>query len=596
MPFHRVYQPGLHVSVAAVGTIFSLAPQRAHHVVTAVLYCLGPVTLFWLCDRLTGRRGYAFAVALLYSLFSPSVLLSSAVREDLGGWLLARRYQTLVHYGEGPHIGALALLPLIVWSFDHAIAGRKNAFIPISAGLLAALIVTNWTGTVGLALALVAYFLAQVDGVPAAAWVKSVVIAVLAYLLVCPWIPPSTLASVPGNAQYSDGTYFNGFRFACIAGFAAALVALHFLLKRFQVRRGSRFFLYSFLCTAFVVLGKYWVNISITPQSHRFQLELEMWFIAVVLLPVAWAWERLARWVRIALMACLAIFCMVQIVNYRKYVRLQTLPLQMENRIEYRMAKWFELHLPGRRVFAPGSVSIWMNAFADVPQMVGCCDQSVPSVEQRLAFYTIYTGQNAGAQDAEFSRVWLKAYGAAAIGVSGVKSQEFFKPFANPNKFDGVFPVLWRDGDDAIYAVPGRSTSLAHVIRPEQAVSRAPLNGLDVAPLLPYVAAIDDPSFPMPNLRWVNAHQVRIQAQVPTGQIVSVQFSYAPGWRALANGRPARLRADPLGLIIIEPQCGGDCSIDLSYDGGTEARWTRFAQLAGVALCFVWPLARRRTS
>ena len=60
--------------------------------------------------------------------------------------------------------------------------------------------------------------------------------------------------------------------------------------------------------------------------------------------------------------------------------------------------------------------------------------------------------------------------------------------------------------------------------------------------------------------------------------------------------RPAHLRADPLGLIIIEPQCGGDCSIDLTYDGGTEARWTRVAQLAGVALCFVWPLARRRTS
>jgi hypothetical protein len=31
-------------------------------------------------------------------------------------------------------------------------------------------------------------------------------------------------------------------------------------------------------------------------------------------------------------------------------------------------------------------------------------------------------------------------------------------------KFDGILPVLWRDGDDMIYDIPDRFHSLAHLI------------------------------------------------------------------------------------------------------------------------------------
>src|ERR1700733_8651645 len=122
MPVLRVYQPGLHVTVAAIATLFDVSSPRAYHFISALVYSVGPVTLFWLCHRLTGRRGYAFAVALVYSLVSPSVLLLPTLRKDLGGGLFAGRYHAMVHYGDTPHIAGLALLPLGIWSLHRAMS------------------------------------------------------------------------------------------------------------------------------------------------------------------------------------------------------------------------------------------------------------------------------------------------------------------------------------------------------------------------------------------------------------------------------------------------------------------------------------------
>ena len=60
--------------------------------------------------------------------------------------------------------------------------------------------------------------------------------------------------------------------------------------------------------------------------------------------------------------------------------------------------------------------------------------------------------------------------------------------------------MLWREGDDVNYQVsPPRDDapqSFAQVIHADQLVRRAPVDGLDVEPLRPYVAALEDPSLP----------------------------------------------------------------------------------------------------
>ena len=588
MPFPQVYQPALHWTTAQFARAASVPPERAYHLVAALLYALGPVTLYWLCYRLTFSRVHGFLTGLLYSLFSPSGLLAATTRDDMGGLFHARRYQVLVHYGEGPHLMALTLIPLAIWGLDRALNRDRRIFAPVSAVLLGAVVATNWTGTVGLVVAVAAYFAAQLGKLPLSRWCFALGIAGLAYLLICRWVPPSAVALVPANAQNSVGTFFGGAHALWLGVLIVLVAGSHFLLERLAAPRSLRFFLYFFLVSAFIVLPSSWADVSIIPQPRRLHLEMEMAFAALAMYPVSRLWERSNHRVQIGMAVLLVLLCAVQFRNYRAYARAITRPVEIAKTIEYREAQWFDRNLPGVRVFAPGSVDMWMNVFTDSPQMVGCCDQGVPSIEQRIAFYTVYVRDQAGDEEGELAALWLKAYGAAAVGVSGPRSSESYKPYQNPRKFEGVLPVLWRDGDDVIYQVTAGPHSLAHVVRADEVVRRPPTNGLDVAPLRPFVVALEDRGRPAAQFQWLSQHEARIAAPIQSGELLSVQISYARGWRAEANGQPAPVGSDGLGLIIVEPPCRGPCRIDLTYDGGAELRWTRVAQWIGFALCVLW--------
>ena len=159
-----------------------------------------------------------------------------------------------------------------------------------------------------------------------------------------------------------------------------------------------------------------------------------------------------------------------------------------------------------------------------------------------------------------------------AVAVSGPRSTEVYKPFRHPHKFEGLLPVLWRDGDDVIYGVPWRNYSLAHAMEPGDLVQRTIRNGVDTDPLIPYVAAIERPEAPELRMRWPNNETIVIAGNLQPGQIVSVQENFHAGWRATVDGAARRVFADKLGLIAVVPECSGDCTIELHYDGGLEMR------------------------
>jgi hypothetical protein len=128
-PARQVYNPLLHHTVALLSLFSGWTAQHAYHFVTATTYCLGPITLFWLCYRSTLRHGFALLAGLLYSLISPSAFLVTHFRVDNGGLFNPRRLQTLVHYGEGPHVTALMLIPLAIWLLDEAATKRRWMFV-----------------------------------------------------------------------------------------------------------------------------------------------------------------------------------------------------------------------------------------------------------------------------------------------------------------------------------------------------------------------------------------------------------------------------------------------------------------------------------
>jgi hypothetical protein len=592
-PFHQVYQPGLHLTVAALARAAGWTPQHSYHFLTALAYCLGPVALFGLAYHGTRRRGYALLAGLLYSLASAVTLLVPAVAADAGGMLGPRRFQILIHYGEGPHTAALALIPIAIWLLDRAVAERRKLSGPLAALGLAAVVLTNWPGTIGLSMAVAAYCLSKIGSPHPIGWRVLAGACALGYLVVCPWVPPSIAKLVLRNAQQSAATMF-GIRHAlALAAVAGALAGMHLLFRRYKADRWLRFFVYFAFLSGLPPLGKLWFGWRLLPQPERFQTEFDMAVAGIAAYGALAVGTCLPRKAQAAALALVVVFFAAQARSYRRYARIYVQPIDITSTIEYRMAKWFDANMQGRRVFAPGNVSLWMNMFTDVPQVAGCCDQGIPTMEHRIAVYVIYTGQNAGARDAEISVLWLKAYGADAIGVTGPNSGDPFNPYWNPRKFDGVLPLLWRDGDSAVYAVPRRPASLAHVIDRNAVVARPPENGLDVAPLEALVASMENPANPPASFRWKNLHEAEIDAQPGADQVIFAQVTYDAGWRVVdQNGVELKTAPDALGLMTIEPRHAGPARIRLIYDGGLESKLARVAQIVGVLLLAAWALKR----
>ena len=581
MPFRNTYQPGLPFTAAALSAVTGLSPARAFHVAEAVLYALGPVTVYWLARRLSASAGAGLSAGLLYSLVSPSAWLVHDIRADLGGAFFAQRMHTMVVYGDGPHVMSLTFLPLALLALHNALErGRAWRYL-LAACALAVVPLTNWPGTIDLAFAALAYLLAYGAGRRFIWFLRCAGIAALGYGLACPWMPPSMIALYVRNIEGLEPSYrFSAVHFVYALCLAAIMAVVLFALAWVRAPIHIRFAAMFLIPPAAIVLAHYDLAIALLAQPNRFHLSMEM---AVVLLCVFAAERASARrpMLRVPLVAAVAAICMIQFVNIYSYEKRLIRPIDVRRTSDYAVAQWFRSNSGGARVMVPGSISFWLNAWTDTPELVGCCDQNVEAQPARIAQYIFQTDDHAGALAAEISLAWLQAYGVQQVAVAGPGSTEAYHAMAHPWKFEGRLETLWRDSsDDAIYRVPQRSRSLAHILQPAELAAHRPVNGIDIAPLLPYVQAIEDSGRPEAPMQWLSNHDARIAASLKPDQLLSVQIAYDPGWEARVDGRRCPTRADVLGLLVIEPHCGGNCEVRLTYSGGREMQIIRLLSAA----------------
>ncbi len=584
MPFSVVYQPGLHYVVAWAIALSGRSPGAAYHAVTAITYSLGPVAVFFLLKRLCSQE-FAFSGALLYSLFSPSLLLVPEIARDAGGLLHARRLQALVGYGEGPNVTGLTLVPLALALLDRWVQTRSRASLLLAALGIAAVIVTSWPASVVLALALACYAASSDTAELIRSAGKVALAGALGYALASPFALPSMMWLTFTNARaMADSPVRNAKYYISCVLLVAAFAGVRALL--FRASPPIRFSALWLLVLGWIVLGAAWLRVSIVPQAMRFHLALEM---ALIVLAALMA-QRVLRTGRARIIAAvaLAIFCSVQIVKYRAYARHLVQPIDITQTLEWQASDWLARNMPSARVFAPGSVSFWMNAFTDNPQVMGCCDQSIINPQNRIAAYIIPAGYGDQEKDAEISLLWLKAYGAQAVIAGGPNTREFYKTYTHPQKFDGRLKVLWNSGDDKIYQVPWRADPLVRVVRSIDVVHDPPANGIDTSEMRDFVAAFDDPTLPVASTTWDSPQKGRFHANLEPDQVVSVAINWHSGWTAQANGHPIPVLKDGLGFILLKPGCTGECNIVLDWSPGNEVFGAiALSSLTGLILIFM---------
>jgi hypothetical protein len=559
MPIEDVYQPLLPALAALAAKLTSWPIARAFHFVVALFYCLGPVTLFWFVREWSKSLYIAFIAGLAYCLTSPAAHLIPILHIPSSGLWGGLRLFNLIHYAEDAHNVSLTLLPLALLFLHRAVVYRNARNIVATIVLCASGVLANAFGAVDLAIGGLCLVLALNRGLTIL-----VSVGIVAWLWISPMLPPSLIDLIRQDQWGPHGSYHSGAHawlptLAVLAVFALLWLAVRRYLS--PLERFSLFFAY-WMCI--IPLSYFLLNVTLAPQANRYQVEMEMALclgFACLCAHIPW---------RTPLIAILVLLGIWQTAMLRHYARTLLRPVDVAKTIEYKVDTWIDRNLPGQRTLISGDSEYLFNVFSDNPQMSAGHEFSAPNWEQRVAVYTIYTGTNAGDRDAEYSLLWLQAFGNQAIYVPGEKSRESYHPIAHPHKFDGVLPVLWHDEDDTIFAVPQRSRSLAHVIPKEAVVAREPIHGLDVDPVRPYVAALEDPSLPLAEMRWEGTSRALIQAPMKPGQVLSVQVTWAPGWRASVDGRKIPLRKDAIGLMVLEPGCNGPCDIRLDYVVTTE--------------------------
>ncbi|MCZ2152842.1 MAG: hypothetical protein LC114_02890 [Bryobacterales bacterium] len=582
IPFQNAYPPLSHVLVALWSRLAGVSVALAYHQVSATIYCLIPVSVSVLALSLRAPRWPAWAAGLFVSLASPSAWLIHPIAVDMGGWRHLRRFQVLAVYGENPNLSSLLFCLISLALLARALTSRRPLWFALASVACGATVLTNYLGAVVLALGALAMILSYEEIFAARRWLWCAVIGTFGYGLVMPWLPPSTILAIRRNAPHVGGRYESSpVVFVYIVAGLLLTFALVATLRAMGTSRALRF---SVLWSCFlggIVLAAAKQDIQILPQAMRYHVAMEFSLALLVVLGGSWFLrEALSRpsWAY-AYLGMILVLGSVQLPSAWSYAHSLVHPGDAHGTIEAGTVRWLEAHLPGERVFLPGSVSQWADAFGDVPQFGGGFDNGVVNPNYLAVSYQIYSSADAGARAGEIAVTWLKAYGVRAIQVSLPESPEYHHPFHDPLKFDGLLNAIWQERGMKMYQVPARHEGLAFVI-PESAVPvRQPRDGLDIEEALGYVAALEDGSLPVAQFHWKAEGDAEIVAALGEGQALSVQVSYHPGWEAWIvdgqNGqRPSRgerlkVSKDGLGQIVLRPGPGTH-RVRLTFTGRNE--------------------------
>jgi hypothetical protein len=551
--FDYVYPPALRYGTAVLSMIFGYWPVKAYHVYTGIFYCIGIAGVYLLVRVASRSRGMAWLCALSAALMSPSFLFMANMRHD--AWKrLPVRLGVLAKYGEGPHMTAFALIPFAL-AFAWIAFEKRGLASMAFAGVFAALVTANnFYGATALAVfypVLVwSFWITRQDKrilAPAAA------IPVLAYGLTACWLVPSYFKVTAENMKYvsEHGTTWSIW--------VAVVVAVAYAVTCDRFARGKperTWAVFVAGCATFFslnVLGNYYFNFRVTGEPGRLVPELDFVLILLAATFLHWLWNRpgLAPRIVVAVVWGLAFWSTAGYIRHAWHMF--ALWPNYQDRIEYKISEFFWQNMPDARFLPTGSVRFWFDTWHDLAQIGGGSDQGVLNGEAEQAQWEINLGPKP-----EPAILWMQCMGVDAVYVSDKKSEEIFKDFVYPKKFEGALPVIYDDHqDNKVYRVPRRFPARARVVETKRfnALQQPRFND-DVEYLQAYADVIEKGPDSPATLTREGPDAMRVRASVAAGQSIVVQESYDPAWHAWIGETPLPVRKDAMGFMAVDPPAG----------------------------------------
>ena len=550
--FDYIYPPGLRYGTALIAKTFGYLPVKAYHAYTALFYAVGIAGVYLFIRVGTRSRRAAWLGAAAAALLSPSFLFLKEMRQDSWMWM-PLRLGVLVKYGEGPHMTALALIPLALAFTWLALEAHRPAALAAAALFSAAVASNNFYGATALAvfypILVWSFWITRPADEPQRILAPALAIPVLAYGLTAFWLVPSYFKVTAENMKYVSE---HGTTWSIWIG---AIVAIAFAVATDRWARGKPertwavFTAGSAVFFSLNVLGNNFFNFRIAGEPLRLVPELDLVYILGAVTIFLWLWDLPGRWPRrVTVIVLVAAFA-----TSAGYVRhaWHMFPLwpDYQNRIEYKVSEWLWKNMPDSRAYPSGSVRFWFDAWHDLPQLGGGSEQGVLNGLVINAQWELNLGPKA-----EPSILWMQSMGVDTTYVSDKRSQEVFKDFLYPEKLAGALPAIYDDHQgNIIYRVPRRYAARVRVVETARLQALKPPQGnTDVNNLRAYVDVIEKGPDAAATLTSQGTDAMVVQAKIEPGQSILVQESYDPAWQAWSDGKPLAIRKDPVGFMALE--------------------------------------------
>jgi hypothetical protein len=412
------------------------------------------------------------------------------------------------------------------------------------------------------------------------------------------WLAPSYLRITSRNLRLVAPAG-NSWSLPVLAIVVVAYLALSvWLSRRFRVQ-AYLFFIWSAAAfLALYILGYHWFGFQVAGNSLRLMPELDLILVlcGVALARLAWTWKP-QRAMRVAT-AVLVLIAFLPSLRYLRHFKAE-FPgdRQWHQRVEYKTPAWLTSQFPDQRVFVSGTIRFWYNVWHDAAQADGGSDQGILNPLLPAAKWAI-----THTDDRDRLQAWLQALGVDIVLVPGPTSQEAFKEYGNAQLYDASFPLLRDDGEgNRYYRVPRRATGIVRV------ADRARLQAIPTLPyepekaqLVAYARAIEavPPGGPSPDraqAKWRNDDSLDITVEIADGELLLLQETFDPYWRAYDNGRPLKIEADAIGFMTL-PLPPGKHSVHLVFETPHEliaGRVVSLGSLLLVAFLAIRPARRR---
>lgn len=552
-----IYPPALRYGTAVLAKYYpNMLPVRAYHLYIAFFYCFGIAAVYLLVRYGSRSRLAGWLAALATALVSPAYLFLKEVREDVP-LLMPNRLNVLIRYGEGPHMTALAWIPLALLCVWRALEHRRPVSFVAAAFCCSMVVANNFYGATALAMLYpILVWSLYITHLDRRIWLRAIGIPLLAYGFTAFWMAPSYLRITLANMQFvsAEGNVWS--RWVALAFILVFLLLSDHLARGHKTRAWFTFLAGSLGFFVINTLGNHFLNFRIIGEPSRLVPELDLLFIlfATELLRRLWSVDGQWKIVRAALAAVIAIALLAPSWDYipRAHSIFTRYP-EYEDRIEYQLQDWVHRNLPGSRTLPAGTVRFWYNTWHDLPMVGGGSEQGLLNPRVLPPQWQIYLGP-----EADLSIMWLQLMGADAVLVNDKSSQEPYKDHVYPDKFRNVLPVLYDNGrGDAIYGVPRKFRSLARVVDRAKFRSLPYIPGNGERPQLEsWIGVVETGAVSEAPLQWNGTDAFSVRATVGEGQSIWIQQSFDANWRASSGGRTLPISEDSLGFMVIDAPPG----------------------------------------